>query len=147
MTIGGCLLQKSEEKIHIFREERNLPNALCVNDSEVIYWDHRFVMQIGKLSNHSSQNEKIQPLGRHGWQKLVKLQPGLRNHHLPLLARYTLPALLQNGKIISVSHLTTYYPTDHPRSVGFENAVFKPHESLIGSMFSVALDDFCTISK
>lgn len=142
-TVGGCLLQSKGTGVLITREVRNLPSRRSVDRGQSIYWDSRFQLSFGAMSN----GLELGFLGEKGWGNLVRGEPDLRHHPIPLSARYALPALFHNDEIVAVSHLTEHYPKDHPLHDGFEKAAFLPCEPVLGSMFSVALTGFCTISE
>lgn len=146
LTLGGCVLEATDNGYLISREVRNLPVPLCPDTQGSVYWDNRFLLVPGGRTKSGARSH-IRALGRRGWDRLVQKLPELRGHSVPLSARYALPALTHNDEIIAVSHLTGHYPTDHPWRAGFEKAMFLPCEPVLGGTFSVALTDFCTISE
>ncbi len=146
LTVGGCLFSRGDDGVLITREERNLPPRQPVPVGQPLHWDNRFVLSLGRDGAKCETRTEIGGLGHQGWDRLVHATPELRQHRVPLSARYALPTLFHGDEIIAVSHLTNTYPEIHPHCRGFEKAAFLPPEPVLGGMFAVAFADFCTIS-
>jgi tRNA(Ile)-lysidine synthase len=146
LTVGGCLFSKGDDGVLITREERNLPSRKSIPVGQPFHWDNRFVLSLGRGGAKCEKRTEIGGLGHQGWDRLVRVMPELRQHRVPLSARYALPTLFHGDEIIAVSHLTNTFSDIHPHCRGFEKAVFLPPEPVLGGMFSVAFVGFCTIS-
>lgn len=146
LTIGGCLVSRTDDGVLVTREERNLPERQTVTGHLNIHWDNRFKLSLSRPDEDRREELVLGKLGRRGYDQLVRKTPDLKHHPVPMPARFSLPALFYNDEIISVSHLTNRYTKFHPRCDGFEKTAFSPPEPVLGGMFSVALAGFCTIS-
>lgn len=146
LTVGDCLISKTDNGVLITREERNLPFRQAVPGRRWLHWDSRFRVSFGTDDSVSELPTEIGALGRRGWDQLVQARPDLRQHAVPLSARYSLPTLFHDDEIVAVSHLTSRFPESHPYCRGFEKAAFLPPEPVLGGMFTVAFTGFCTIS-
>lgn len=146
LTLGGCLLTRNRNEILVTREDRNLPGHQPVLPGSSVHWDNRFRLSFTRHDANKGQGVAFGALGHRGWEQFVQMKPELRDHSVPLSARYALPTLFHNDEIIAVSHLTKHHAADHLHDIGFEKAAFMPCEPVLGGMFSVALTGLCTIS-
>ena len=101
-TLAGCQIVLSNDKITVVRETRKLSDVSLKSGSDFL-WDNRFYVHI-----HKAMTDKglvLKALGEKGWQQLCQESPQLKATTVPIVARYSLPAIFLGDKIITVPHL------------------------------------------
>jgi len=101
-TLGGCLIKAVGNEILICREYRNLPQPIEVYSGLRLTWDGRF--SVG-FSDEGRGRGLLTPLGADGWSEIVLISPELRQSPIPVAARGSLPALVDDFGVLSVPHM------------------------------------------
>lgn len=132
-TLGGCRVVPAGGKILVCGEARAQLLASSELGSDAL-WDRRFRVAVPGAKGRSLS---LGPLGSQGWSQFVRLQPGLRRHPIPYLARLALPALWRRGRVAAVPHLGFRRDSRPPPPV-FRVRAWQPPNPLTGAGFWVA---------
>ncbi|KUO68015.1 MAG: hypothetical protein APF80_09535 [Alphaproteobacteria bacterium BRH_c36] len=117
LTLGGCKLEfleaGGEPIMRVFREmgREGLPR-LEVAPGETVFWDgNRFRVS---CEGKASGRVVVAAVGEDGWAGLKRHIAGLENRtqSLPAAAMATLPAIWQEGRIVSVPFFNKYFQDD-----------------------------------
>ena len=127
-TLGGCIIQKSEDGIIFFYREyfKCAPPILALTE-QVTRWDNRFeVLQMDEADAY------IEKLGYHGWLqiKMGKKVFGDVNFlfKIPFAARLSLPVVRHLDGTLLIPHFISNINTDFVSKCSLPIAQFKPDE-------------------
>jgi tRNA(Ile)-lysidine synthase len=134
ITLAGCRITKTSAGYLVCRENRNLPDDVSVQPGDTVYWDHRFKITVTK-GNPQGNSCTLVPLGRSGWLDIIAVSPDLRHNGITHVARYSLPALLCQGRIVQVPYLGFQAHKALMPGVIMSKAVFFPREPLLSAYF------------
>ena len=128
-ALGGCLIFKKLDSLFIVREIRNNEPKKIISNGGSIIWDRRFIV---KMSKTNEKQIKLHRLGRKGFEQIRNAGYYRYNSNIPKVALFSLPALWERDKVVSVPHL----------GVKLEQKVevtanFSPPQSLSPSGFAV----------
>jgi len=141
-TLGGCLIEQTDDYIQISRELRALPAPLPVDTGMRLTWDRRFCLNISGTSQQSSAPLLVQPLGAQGDRELRSLGPLSGAGALPRTVRLSLPALVDGNGVLCVPHLAYSRSGEDqqqgPTGVQISEMSFRSLNSLSGSGYFVA---------
>lgn len=136
-TLGGCRIVSLKGRLLICRELAAVEAACALAAQAAQRWDGRFIVALGG-GNQKTGRFQLAALGAAGYRAILALQPELRRHRIPAMARPVLPALWRAGKAgkgpIAVPHLD-YRAGNSQVSVDIE---FVPAQALTASRFTVA---------
>jgi tRNA(Ile)-lysidine synthase len=95
-TLGGCLFQKRNGSLYVFREYRNLPMSEPMRVGTRI-WDSRIRLSMARAFPNGAT---IAALGEIGWKSLDEQHRKALKDIMPVRAAWTLPAIwLSNGEL------------------------------------------------
>lgn len=144
LTLGGCRIVDTETGYLICRENRNLPPKMFLHErslqekphqsGQTFHWDQRFSLTLISGSNQEL-GYTVEPLGEEGWAEIVSKDPSLRASPIPLIARYSLPVLKYQGKIIQVPLLEFDDRKQDELTVNLQNKGVLPREPLLSAIF------------
>ena len=103
-TLGGCIVQKSEEgSILIYREYAKCPAPISCLPGETFRWDNRF-----EITLSGDQSAIIEALGHHGWCQVIG-DANISEHfamlkQIPFKARLALPVIRHLDGGLSIPH-------------------------------------------
>lgn len=142
-TLAGCrilLIKRGSGALNFLfcREERFLPKPLSVTGGLIQNWDNRFQLHLTESNCQENSNEKIQPLGRKGWESLRRECAFIKHTRIPQAVSITLPTLVDDEGISAVPNLNYCRANTKLTSVCFTKAVFHPRQTLSGRGFTVA---------
>ena len=135
VTLGGCLICKSDDQVVICRENRNLPAAISPRSDAEILWDGRYRLKVKLQNTEAGQICTLAPLGETGWKQINSLVSGQVRAQIPHAVRLTIPALFDDQGVSSAP-LLDYKSTNS--WANFAKLQFLPLNALSGSGFAVA---------
>jgi tRNA(Ile)-lysidine synthase len=133
-TLGGCLLERRRERLHVFREAAAIGEPVPVGPGWRGAWDGRFALLVsGDLA--PTDGWAVGPLGDAGLRQAVdRFGIRLKRHPIPLPARLALPALWQAEHLVAQPHLklgeglaAKAAPRHSVTTCGFTVAAGRPH--------------------
>ncbi len=137
ITLAGCritTIPKTSDVYLVSRENRGLPDQITVQPGDTYYWDHRFKISLA-VASQDGYPCSLAPLGRSGWLDIIAVSPELRHNTVAHVARYCLPALSCQGRIVQVPHLEFQAHEALMPGATITKAVFFPREPLISAYF------------
>ncbi|MBT4888523.1 MAG: tRNA lysidine(34) synthetase TilS [Rhodospirillales bacterium] len=132
ITLAGCRIIANKDGYLICRENRNLPGEVVINAGDAVYWDQRFRLK----ASVGGQSCVLAPLGENGWQGIAKQNPELKSSKVPVVARYSLPALHSNGVVTQVPHLDFDISKHYGSLLNLNEVAFSPREPVLGASFA-----------
>jgi tRNA(Ile)-lysidine synthase len=136
-TLGGCRIASQKGRLLICRELAAVDGACALAADAVLRWDGRFAVALADRGRKAGRFQ-LAALGAAGYRAILALQPELRRHPIPAIARPVVPALWRAGTPrqapIAVPHLD-YRAGNSQVTVDIE---FVPAQALTASRFTVA---------
>lgn len=99
MTLGNCLVTAANDELGVFRERRNLPGPMTLDDGP-LHWDRRFWISTPPAGFGI---KAFEPSDRAGLRREAWRIP--EPARLPREALWGLPALFDDGGILAIPHL------------------------------------------
>ncbi|HVJ53886.1 MAG TPA: tRNA lysidine(34) synthetase TilS [Aliidongia sp.] len=128
-TLGGCRILRRRGRLLVHREPAATAPPVLLPECGELVWDRRF-----SVVNRGAPGIEIGLLGGDGVAALHAIAPRAVDPHLPKAVLPSLPALRQDGRLVSIPHLGW-----HEAGVSIDIEVrWRPARPVCGRGFTVA---------
>jgi tRNA(Ile)-lysidine synthase len=134
-TLGGCRILPRKGRVLVCREPGAAAEVAAAR--ERFTWDGRFRVVIDGDSGC-----ELRRLGRTGWADLLADRPDLRQTHVPVAVRPSLPSFWHLDVVVSVPHLNYVRHGKADALAAVREVTFAPRRPLTGGPFTPAVRSF-----
>ena len=134
-TLGGCCIKEHRDELLFCREPKAASQRLAISSGQAKYWDHRFMVTLEFPFLMSKYAYEVRQLGETGWVDVKQWLKGSFAQELPLVVKYSLPALWDLDGLVWVPHLNYKRSNQSGSDSMVFLTQFRPRQALAATAF------------